>query len=416
VVEAVHARTSSLEAETNALAARIGDLADVGAVEALQVALAEIEARPSGDPELATRVHSVADELRELTGRLEAIAAVSESLRLRLDGLADLEALADLRTTLDDLAARPTSDAELIARVDALAAHLDTRAATDEIEALRTQIAALAERPGGDPSHAARLDELATTLAAVTARLDGLTDVRAELHAELEPLRGNIAALAERPAGDPAHAVLLDQLAHRLGSIDSRLAELEAVEPTAQVADDGRLERRLEELARAVAELTSDLEGTVSLQAALEARVDAAPGSRAVKPRSPGDPARAPEGIEGELDRMLMAIERLSLRMGEHDRALKELVQMQHAAARAGALHAPRPAGGDGIDRGAGAEDGDLRAEVRGLAFRLTEAEEALRSDRDKAFSQIERIASSITWRLQRLEEQSSVGQPDESA
>jgi hypothetical protein len=111
-----------------------------------------------------------------------------------------------------------------------------------------------------------------------------------------------------------------------------------------------------------------------------------------------------------------MAIERLSLRMGEHDRALKELVQMQHAAARAGALHAPRPAGGDGIDRGAGAEDGDLRAEVRGLAFRLTEAEEALRSDRDKAFSQIERIASSITWRLQRLEEQSSVGQPDESA
>jgi hypothetical protein len=152
------------------------------------------------------------------------------------------------------------------------------------------------------------------------------------------------------------------------------------------------------------------------LQAALEARVDAAPGSRAVKPRSPGDPARAPEGIEGELDRMLMAIERLSLRMGEHDRALKELVQMQHAAARAGALHAPRPAGGDGIDRGAGAEDGDLRAEVRGLAFRLTEAEEALRSDRDKAFSQIERIASSITWRLQRLEEQSSVGQPDASA
>jgi DNA repair exonuclease SbcCD ATPase subunit len=408
-LETIQARTSSLETKTGALAERVADLADAGGVDALQAAVAELQARPSGDPALASRVQSIAEELEQLTGRLQGIADTSETLRFRLDGLADLEALADLRTTLDELAARPTSDAELIARVDALAARLDTRAATDEIEALRADVAALAERSGGDPAHATRLDELATALQALTARLESVTDV----HAELESMRGNIATLAERPAGDPAHAVRLDEIAHRLAELDARLAELERAESQTEVGDGSALESRLDELARVVTELASDLEGTVALQAALEARVDAAPGSRAVKPRAPGDATQAPAGVEGELDRMLMAIERLSLRIGEHDRALKELVKMQHAAARAGALPAPRSSG-EGADPVA--EDGDLRAEVRGLSFRLTEAEEALRSDRDKAFSQIERVASSITWRLQRLEEQSGApAQPGES-
>jgi hypothetical protein len=45
---------------------------------------------------------------------------------------------------------------------------------------------------------------------------------------------------------------------------------------------------------------------------------------------------------------------------------------------------------------------------VQALALRLAQLEEGARSDRERAFKEIERVASSLVWRLQRLETRES--------
>jgi hypothetical protein len=49
--------------------------------------------------------------------------------------------------------------------------------------------------------------------------------------------------------------------------------------------------------------------------------------------------------------------------------------------------------------------DGRMRHELRGLELRMEHAEDATRENREAVLTQLERLASRIEWRLQRLEE-----------
>ena len=55
-------------------------------------------------------------------------------------------------------------------------------------------------------------------------------------------------------------------------------------------------------------------------------------------------------------------------------------------------------------DLPAGEEAAALQLELRSLAKRVQDAQEAMLVERDKLFQRLERMASSIDWRLQRLE------------
>ena len=126
-----------------------------------------------------------------------------------------------------------------------------------------------------------------------------------------------------------------------------------------------------------------------------------------------------PHVFEQEVERVLMAVERLGLHLSEHDRALAELMsrrgssKVEELAARideletygvgAGAVVASTD--GTGIPATVSmAETRDLRGELRSLTRQVTELEDSSKADREKFLTQLERMASSIDWRIRRIE------------
>ena len=112
-----------------------------------------------------------------------------------------------------------------------------------------------------------------------------------------------------------------------------------------------------------------------------------------------------------------MTIERLGLHLGEHDRALAELMQtrnlpkkLDELAARVEEIAGGAPAGVPSRRRARGARSAASGAsepstgEVKALMRRVEDAEVASQADREKLMNRLERMASSIDWRLQRLE------------
>jgi len=106
-----------------------------------------------------------------------------------------------------------------------------------------------------------------------------------------------------------------------------------------------------------------------------------------------------------------MAIERLGLSIGEHDRALAELMRSRGVTQRLDELSAriDEVQGNGGSPAGArlpGGEGGsaDGGSDVRALTRRLEHWESSLEADREKLLTRLERMASAIDWRLQRLE------------
>ncbi len=428
------------------LAARLDAADPSAALEELRSAVRSLQERAGAEAALATRVDDLAarlegishlastddaDGLAELAGNLGALTA-------RVEALAERDALDAVRARLDQLA-DPPPDPRLEA-LDARADELLSR--LEELSARVEGISSLASTDGGEG-----LAELAGTVGALTARVESLADRGAleELRAELaglsrrqddsdvarrlelfggrlDELAGRVEAVAARERGaetDEAAALhaQLERLAERLDLLERQSAE----PPTAGAETDVELIARLDALAN---ELQSARQAwsaeRVTLEeriAALAARLDpAAPGDDASAAAEPA-PAATPAGpMEAELERLRMAVERINLHLSERERAIAELVRTRSAeprveelAARLAELEqaAPAPAAAGG--EGAG---GDLHAELRRLAQRVEEAEQAARSDREKVLTQLERMASSIDWRFRRLE----TGEEDEAA
>jgi hypothetical protein len=221
----------------------------------------------------------------------------------------------------------------------------------------------------------------------------------------IDYLAGRLGALEERPQPSAESPLDISHIEEAVTALMERLGRLE------------QLDARVDELAAAAASPSHpDPSPVAELRDELEARL--AELGRKLEERladGPAGPSEASEGVEGELERTRMAIERLSLHLGEHDRALAEMrgsramaQRLEELAARldgmaAGALPASAAApGGESSSSARGSLEPDI--EMRAIMRRLEDLEEAASVGREKLMNRLERVASSIDWRLQRLE------------
>ncbi|RDI75222.1 hypothetical protein Gocc_1020 [Gaiella occulta] len=181
--------------------------------------------------------------------------------------------------------------------------------------------------------------------------------------------------------------------------------------PTSTVAEHREQHRQaFGELAEQIDETLAAAAGDPALAEridALEDRLDEVAAQAAVADvieERPRAAARAGDDTEKELERLRMAIERVSLHLGEHERAIAGVrrsrgvaQRLDELAARVDGLVAGEPAGA------AGGTD-PSRARLEALARRLEAAEAVRAAEHEKLLTKLERMASSIDRRLHRLE------------
>ena len=132
------------------------------------------------------------------------------------------------------------------------------------------------------------------------------------------------------------------------------------------------------------------------------------------KPANPPSAETDAPGVESELERLRMAVERINLHLSERERAIADLLRsrssddkVEELAARLAELEhsaGTRSSAKAGKAPAAPALNADMHSELRELAARLEGAEKAAKADREKVLTQLERMASSIDWRVRRLE------------
>ena len=333
------------------------------------------------DVELDAQVGKLAQHFSDVGDRLDVLGAAVQSLA------GDADALHELENALAELAQRPLADPALEHRLDELTRMLEE----------------LAERPVGDPAteqrldaHAAALEEIRSTTLGLAERPAGDPALDEKLFELTSRLR--VSELAERPAVDPS-------LLQRLGELESRIEDLpgdevlERIETSEQALDyriaaavarvdevasaveqvgdstvsreawdeaaallNSRIEverdfgERLAELEQRLTEAASNRAGSgkaagadpklVEQVAALSARVDQLVAGGAVLSHSYGSVEAAvdptPATLERDVEHVLMAIERLSVHLGAHERALTELMGSSGLAAQVRELGARR--------------------------------------------------------------------------
>jgi len=400
---------ADLAAQLEELTARIEALAGTDALEAVRAAVEEMAGRPAADPTLTARIEELAATLDEtvtaLGSRAEhsALTLLEDSvneLSERISSLADTQALDAVRATVEEVATRPAVAPELLDQLSELAARVEalateTTASDDEaVIALRARIDDLTAGAVIDPELERRVDN-------VVGRLDAL-------HARVE----EVASTLDSPK-DETSVPTLDLAETLRAELESRIEEV-------AIRTDGLAQ----ETAGAVGALASErsaLEARIdSLAAELaEARLQAAPAPSLPAPE-PSRPAKtkakavesAPAGVEGELERLRMAVERINLHLGERERAITDLmrsrngeIKLEELAARLVELE--QGLGGrtaTSASETPAAGSADVHGDLQGLAQRLEEAEKSAKADRDKVMTQLERLASSIDWRFRRLE------------
>ena len=245
-----------------------------------------------------------------------------------------------------------------------------------------------------------------------------LAEVESRIEARVEARVDS--RLADLPTPAP-QTIDIDAISHGIEArLQERLSAQVAVRPDAQPTDTGR----------STDDLATDLARNAELwyagRAALEVRLEELEVRVAARPApvaaSGGDGAGAelvPHIFEQEVERVLMAVERLGLHLSAHDRALAELMsrrgssKVEELAARVDELEtygiaagaAPPGAAADGAPAPVSlADTRDLRAELRSLARQMTDLEDSSKTDREKFLTQLERMASSIDWRIRRIE------------
>ncbi len=420
-------RVAGLAGQVESIAALSASGDDGVAIEELRGALEELGRRRAGDEETAVRVEALAAAVEDLAAR----PTEGPELSLRLDELSAAVAALGGGQAL----------AELAERVEILAA--DSDEGDLALAEVGSRLEELATRPAVDPGLEERLAELGGAVAALqaddtAARLHGeVATIRARLESgddSLSELRAATDELAARPAGDPELAAGLTALSERIEEVASGSAaapeseQLGAAVTSLQAELAGAvtdISGRLQALESAPAPAPPET-GWAEAAAALTARLDslgarvdagatgAAAGTGAGDDRPHGQPAAPEPGgeTEQELERLRMAIERMSLHLGEQERAIAEVIRSRGVTQRLEELEArieDVAAGAGGAAAGAAAADGSAspatgNVEVRALVRRLDSAEAALEAERDKLLTKLERIASSLDWRMRRLE------------
>ncbi len=417
----VDGRLGSIESRLEAALEKQGDLVEqIGA----------LNERTSAPPEADPRISDVVEQLGALDSRLETALTEMEGVRAHLaeqdekaaDGRLDelARALELVRAEIDGLAAASSQPAEDIAeRLHQIDARIDelSRDAPEDGEAAE-RVAALEERLR---EGFVTPDELTRSIEWALGERPALeTDERVtEALGRIDSLRSELASLGQAAERHQ------DELA-RLGALETRISEL-SVEREARAALTDRLDAMeraragdldtLEVLALAIDrmrnELTEKLDGpgaeATTQMAQMAQRIEALEivneEARAVV-KAPGpDPAE----LGSELERVRLVLERIGLHLGEHDHALAELSptrglheRLDELAALVQSLAASRQSTPDPPREtptpsppSTGPDD---------LLRRVEQAEAASQTDYEKLMKRLERMASSIDWRLQRLE------------
>lgn len=381
----------------------------------LRGAIDELAARPLPDHDLAERLSVLADRVDGLA--LEALGPAAEAavgdVTARLDALASAQAdagervdalhggLESLRAELASLAARPATDPDLASR---LAESAEAIAILDE------RVGALAPAAGLDELRAA-VEELGTTTQAGTASVEErLAGMEARL-AEAESKAGGAEAALEAARAHLDQAVAgadervdavrerLDRIEQASGAAPSGVAELRDEVTGLAAAVQGMREAAATEL-----ELLST--SWAAERRALEERVDALAASTIA---GAGDGGAASSSVPAtpELTALARQVERLGDRVVEQERSLVE-----HFARREKAMFERLGAAPDVSQRLT--ELSRLLEEQRARLDRLSTgtggaAEGGISSEeagalKESVFNRLERLASSIDWRFQRLE------------
>jgi hypothetical protein len=329
-------------------------------------------------------------------------------------------ALAEVRDTFAALP-EPPSAVELDARLGPLRA---------EVEGLANRLiesqTLVSERHDREASATQDVERLVAQLAARVDQLERGRDVRAgeiarssEAWAEertwvRERLDSLVTAVAETPSKQDVERLVAD-LSGRLHELDSERTTLTA--EIARTEEASAAEK--EQLAARVAEISSwgpptppsedpELKG---LLIAFADRIEAMEQDRATVVN---EAARAFDDglsrfrtlLDDVGSRLAAAEQELATRAGSH-----ALARLDELASRMDSLEgvgAPPLAA-----TSAAAGDGRYRVELRVLELRMQHAEAAARENREAVLVELERLASRVEWRLQRLEaEQTS--EPEE--
>ena len=242
--------------------------------------------------ELDDRVTDLAERVEATVARTQRIEATLATLAESFEGVTGgvEEAFGALQSGMAglalDLARIDTTVAELTARSAARSGE-STPLLAARLEELGAAVAALAERPAADPATESRLDTLA-------ARLDSLreNDEAGELRATLAAIEERIAELAGCPVADPV------EIEGRLGALAARVENIVTPDEVvalhdslvafeqrlAVLAEDAGSTAALDEQARSLAELRATV-------VELESRPVGDPGARRAS-RQDRDPVR----------------------------------------------------------------------------------------------------------------------------
>jgi hypothetical protein len=426
----VERMTGLLEAldQTTALDELRRSLSDLEATSSSSAELAERLGRVeavSGDEHLRTALDGQAALLDDVRANVEGVVAQLATLESRLDAnVAELDDVTERVGVQDDPAGERRLD-ELTEAVEELRqAMTDVAAASrpDEstpewAEALRAEIERLDRERGESLALAGKLEELEARLAdgivtpnaltesigwAMSERPAPVADERfTELAAEVATLRAGFTSLADasdHQAGtDPrlieiearVEALASDRtndvgLASRLGELEqARLGDLDTVDVLARALD-----RIRHDLTTAPPSTEHESSKVMDAVSELAQRMAALEESRAVEPAAVG---HDPSELAAENEAFRLVLERIP----DVDERLQELTALvQELAAAQQAAGAPPPS----------AAASSLPADIGARVARVEEAESASPSDAEKLMNRLERMASSIDWRLQRLE------------
>ncbi len=408
--------------------------------EAIAITLESLEERveavsvPATDEALTGRVAALAADVEGLAGsrseqdaaspRLEAIEG---RLQADLDAIEVIGRAVDrIREELDDRPAEAPADSrELIERIGGLEEKLAALAVESRPEpidpapfadALRGELdrslAELrAEMAAAAPAEPPPSPELVERLAGLEARLTSL----AALEGRLDEVAATVAANRDSTAEGARTALIPEDLENRLAEL--RAAVTVAAQPavdTATLRMD--LERRIADLAALVNAQKGGSEGdTAMLRLDLESRLTDLAAS--VEQRLAAQPAAGAAAPDAEMERVLMAIERVGLHLGEHDRALADLGRLRGIGQKLDELSSRI----DGAASGGGRRTADVPGAQReimspdtvapdDLVRRLQAAEASTGANHDRLMTHLERITQSIDKRLQQLEARDANG------
>ena len=487
-----------LRAQLDRLSAVVEDMSDTTALDQLGARLDEVAAAASVAQletrmgELEDRVPTAppAEELHEELQRMaqSAVAGLGQALQDRVDAIASAapreDELRELRSRLDEVAARPLQDQFLEARVDGLAARL---AGLDAVEGTIADLRrSLEEVDGRERDGAERISGLGEEL---NARVGGLAEELGRRVDEVARRADGLLGRDEAAAAAAAQAawvqreldVLREWADARAAAVDAVLAAADEARLTGQLELGGRVDEAVEAIrAELVAQgtaLGTELEATVGETAELCARVDALQEAAAdsvsrearlerrfekrldeLAARFSGDVAGARADAERAMGAVRQETGALAARIDElhglrhldseaakvtatemsarleslggslHAEAAAGRAAAEHAAGRIEELHGLR-ADDLAVAELAGAElaarlddhamrsaaaaldvEQALRAELGEVANRLEERDAGAIEAREELRGEMERVASSVGWRLERIEESLASG------